>query len=158
MDADASQALGEALAARYAAIHASAMRDMPVCNEALAVAPIGFRPFGDSAAGIVITPWFMNLTIVGALAHDIEGGACRRISLPLGDADFVAVALEGFGPLLFCSLFSPMFDFPDMATACMAAREAMAALFDPHPPAEPPKPSRGFDRRALLFGQREAGS
>ncbi len=58
----------------------------------------------------------MNLIIVGALARDMEGGACRRISLPLGNADFVAGALESFDPLLSYSLFSPMFDFPDMAT------------------------------------------
>jgi [NiFe] hydrogenase assembly HybE family chaperone len=157
MDADAAGALGATLAARYAAIHAGPMRDMPVCNEALTVAPVGFRPFGDGAAGIVITPWFMNLVIVGALARDVAAGARRLVALPAGDVDFVAGMLDGFGPLLCCSIFSPMFDFPDMATADATAQEAMAALFDPALlDNAAPATARRLDRRALLLGHREA--
>ncbi len=158
MDDEAAVALGAALAARYAEIHAGPMRDMPVCNPALTVAPVGFRGFGANAAGVVITPWFMNLVIVGALARDIAAGARCLVALPAGDVDFVAGVLEDFCSILSCSLFSPMFDFPDMTTAQMTAREAMASLFDPdflasHAPAAP---SAGVDRRALLFGHREA--
>jgi [NiFe] hydrogenase assembly HybE family chaperone len=100
----------------------------------------------------------MNLIVAGALAREVAAGARRHVALPAGDVEFVAGALEGFGSILSCSLFSPMFVFPDMTTAQMAAREAMAALFDPDFLAAEAAaaPSRGVDRRTLLFGHREA--
>jgi hypothetical protein len=81
------------------------------------------------------------------------GAAPQLISLPAGDVAFARAALQDFGPLLSCSLFSPMFDFADMATARQAADEAMSALFNPAllQPPQPDKRAR-MDRRALLRG------
>jgi [NiFe] hydrogenase assembly HybE family chaperone len=159
MDDDVARAIGDALAARYAAIHQGAMRDMPVCNPALGVAAAGFRPLGANAAGVVVAPWFMNLAIAGPLADACAPGARVRVALPAGDVDFVAGTLDGFGAVLSCSLFSPMFDFAGMAEAEAAAREAMRALFDPALLDTPPTAGAsrpGVDRRALFLGAGEA--
>jgi hypothetical protein len=60
--------------------------------------------------------------------------------------------------ILACSLFSPMFEFPDMSATREAAREAMKALFDPllldEKPAREPA---ALDRRALLRGRLTTG-
>lgn len=156
MDSDAAIGVGERLAARYCAIRAGAMRDMPICNEALEVAAIGFRPFGEWAFGVVVTPWMMSL--VGVMPSTVEGGPgpgqTRRVALPAGDVEFVSSELEGFGVILSCSLFSPMFDFPDAETANEAAGHAIDALFDPGFFAPDPHPrAPALDRRAFMRGR-----
>jgi [NiFe] hydrogenase assembly HybE family chaperone len=146
MDDDAARAIGAQLAARYAEIAAGPMRDVPICNPALGVEAIGFRAHDDAAVGIVLTPWFMNLVVVDESAP--VQGQSSILPLPAGDVACVGGHLEGFGALRACSLFSPMFDFSDMATARQAAMETMALLFTAPPPREAPRP----DRRALLRG------
>jgi [NiFe] hydrogenase assembly HybE family chaperone len=147
MDDDAARAIGERLVARYAEISEGPMRDVPICNPALAVEAIGFRAHGDAAVGIIITPWFMNLLVLWEPAP--EQGCSDVIALPAGDVACVGGFLEGFGPLRACSLFSPMSDFADMDAARQVAAETVALLFSP--PA-PPKTS-ALDRRSLLRGK-----
>lgn len=152
MDDEAAIDIGERLAALYRAIRSGPMRDMPVCNDALDVAAIGFRPFGEWAIGVVVTPWMMN--IVCAQETGVAPAARRRMALPAGDVDFVASRLDGFGTILSCSLFSPMFEFTDMASACETARAAIGALFDQaFFDAPPARTAPTLDRRALLRGR-----
>lgn len=155
MDDEAARTIGETLAGIYAGVRAGPMRDVPICNDALDVAAIGFRAFGESAVGVVVTPWFMNLIVVPE--PPIAAGASVRVVLPAGDVDCVSAQLDGFGAILACSLFSPMFEFSDMSSAREAAGEAMKALFDPGLLEEKPaqKPA-GLDRRALLRGRLSA--
>jgi len=136
--------VGARLAALYAAVHAGPMRDAPICNDALEVEAIGFRAVEDRAVGVIVTPWFMNV---------VATGSCQILALPAGDVEFVGSEMAGFGLILSCSLFSPMFDFADMAAARAVAREAMAALFDPALLIEDArKATAEMDRRALLRG------
>ncbi|BDV33575.1 [NiFe]-hydrogenase assembly chaperone HybE [Methylocystis iwaonis] len=152
MDDEAARTIGETLAGIYAGVRAGPMRDVPICNDALDVAAIGFRAFGESAVGVVVTPWFMNLIVVPE--PPIAAGTSVRVALPAGDVECVPAQLDGFGAILACSLFSPMFEFSDMSSAREAAGEAMKALFDPGLLEEKPaqKPAR-LDRRALLRGR-----
>ena len=143
MDADATAKLiGEAIAARYRRIAAGAMAGLPICNAALAVAAEGFRVHAGRAIGIVVTPWFMNL-VAADLAEApprpaLRAGCSIKLALPAGDVELIVGELPGFGRLDSCSLFSPMDEFADMASAMATAREAMRGLFE----AETSRPAR----------------
>ncbi|MGJ0508666.1 MAG: [NiFe]-hydrogenase assembly chaperone HybE [Methylocystis sp.] len=155
MDDAAARVVGARLAELYARIWAGPMRDVPICNEALGVEAVGFRAYGDAAIGIVVTPWFMNLVVVDASgqASQIRSGAVVSVKLPAGEVDCVGGWLDDFGPLRSCSLFSPMFEFSDMAFARDVAVEAMTAFFTQPAQEEAPRDSVGLDRRALLGGR-----
>ena len=152
--ASAARAVGERIADIYRGIFSRAMSDVAICNGRLAVEAVDFRPFGALALGIVVTPWFMNVTLApcgeGALPP-APPGAAAPVALPAGQVDFIAGELDGFGPLWTCSLFSPMDEFADQAGARATAVAAMEALTAPPPAASPPgRPP--VDRRALLRG------
>jgi len=165
-DRDAqARAAGEALAAFYRVAERS-MRELPICNPALAVAAIGFRAIADHAFGIIVTPWFMNLVRV-PLDRDgraLPQGAAVAHALPAGTLEFTVGQLDGVGQIESCSLYSPMFGFPDQPAAETAAAAALAAVLDPQfdaaaataepvapePPVSPPAP---LDRRRFLRGE-----
>lgn len=161
MTADA-HATGERLAAIYDDIRRTAMRGVPICNEALGVEAVGFREFDGYVVGVVVTPWFENLVAVAPKAGDatdvLADVSHVRLRFPAGDVDFNVSELMGFGRLASCSLFSPMSDFVDHGAARDAARAALGALFDPQlheEPKENPSPESGrLDRRALFGGRR----
>ncbi len=153
MDDEAAFAIGARLAELYAQIHRGSMRDMPVSNNALGVEAIGFRPWGEMAIGVMVTPWFMNLVaadVSKTASMCLAPGARCCLTVPAGEVEFVCGWLEGFGPIRSCSLFSPMCDFPDTDAARDVAREAIGALFNPALQAESAVP---MDRRSLLRGR-----
>jgi [NiFe] hydrogenase assembly HybE family chaperone len=140
-------------------IHLRCMKDVPICNEALSVAALGFQPFGDWTLGIVLTPWFMNVVAApraGAPKVEDRPGATRTLALPAGAVDFLATDLDGFDRLLFASLFSPMQDFLDHEGALATAQAAMDALMKAPAPAPEveapvaPKQPVALDRRAFF--------
>ena len=139
---------GEALAAAYAVVHDRAMRGLPICNPALAVEAVGFRPHGGSALGVVVTPWFMNLVLTALPGHepaDLPAGAIRSLTFPAGTVTFTVSEVAGVGRVDSASLFSPMFSFDNQATARETAAATLEALL------APPEP-RALDRRGMLFG------
>ncbi|MGP0058644.1 MAG: [NiFe]-hydrogenase assembly chaperone HybE [Beijerinckiaceae bacterium] len=152
--------IGRNLACVYDLIYEHVMRDVPICNHALAIEAVGFRAFEGRVFGIVVTPWFMNLVAVDE-TKDAESvpsleGSSQRFSVPAGDVDFIASRLEGFGRLHSRALFSPMHDFADMDVARQTAVEALKALFESTTVADPQataKPPAALDRRAFLRGR-----
>jgi [NiFe] hydrogenase assembly HybE family chaperone len=132
------------------------MHGLPICNPALAVESVGFREHQGRQVGVIVTPWFMNLTVLPAPA-DLQtwrAGALTRLALPSGAYDFVVSEAGDTGLIATCSLFSLMHDFSDAEAARLAAQAAADALFEPTtptPPVEPP-PARTFSRRRLLGG------
>lgn len=160
-----ARALGERLAALYRVIGARNMSDLPVYNAALDVEAIGFHVCEGHALGIVVTPWFMNIVrapLDGGRDGDSPAlGATVRRVLPAGSFDFTVGALDGFGRIESCSLFSPMFDFADPASARAAAEAALAAIRDAQfeqtdadsVPAPRRPANRSIDRRSLLRGE-----
>jgi [NiFe] hydrogenase assembly HybE family chaperone len=114
-----------------------------------------------AAVGILITPWFMNLVWFTLARVDEPGrsGSSRSHALGLECFDFIAGHEASFGSYEACSLFSPMFEFPDQATAVATAHSVLEALRCPPvpPPAPPVRPAAdGAGRRAFLFGRRAA--
>ena len=152
---------GEAIATRYRHIAATAMAGLPICNAALDVAAEAFRVHAGRAVGIVVTPWFMNF-VAADLADAppspaLRAGSSIKLAAPAGEIELIVGELPGFGRLNSCSLFSPMGEFADMASAILTARKTMEALFA----ARPPRPSAApgaLDRRAFLRGRLNAGA
>ncbi|KRR02255.1 hydrogenase formation protein HupJ [Bradyrhizobium jicamae] len=133
MHADPS-AWGEMLAAVYRDIANRAVRDLSIFNEALSVEAIGFRVQGGRVVGIMVTPWFMNVVMPvpdGASQSSPARDPDLRVRFPGGDLEFTISELALVGPIASCSLFSPMFEFEDMATARATAETVFAALMSP---------------------------
>jgi [NiFe] hydrogenase assembly HybE family chaperone len=142
------------LEAIYRRIGERAMHDLPIYNDALAVEAIGFATHDDAISGILITPWFMNLMLLpadGSLATRALGAAFSH-NFPIGAFDFTVGELDGFGRIASCSLFSPMFEFADMATARANAEAAMAEIRNPEPEQPKTRVVTALDRRSFLRG------
>lgn len=135
-----------ALEALYRSIAATRMAGVPIVREGFGVHALGFEPHDGGEAGVLVTPWFMNLVFLPpADAPPLPVGASRGRNLGTHRFDFIGAHEPGFGPYEACSLFSPMFEFEDEAAALATARAVLAELRQ-----APPQPSR----RALLLGGR----
>jgi [NiFe] hydrogenase assembly HybE family chaperone len=136
-----------------------AMAGLPVYNPRLRIAALGFRPYGEGYAGVLATPWFLNLVLLPAeKATDARAsGSTRAVAFPSGVYVFSSVKLERVGAFEFCSLFSPMLEFEDQEAARIAAEAAIEALFEPAPaPAPTDDDAQVRSRRTLLMGRTRA--
>ena len=115
------------------------MKGLPIYNPTVAVEAVGFREVEGRQAGVMVTPWFMNLTVMPSEADKavwVSGGTVR-LTLPSGQYDLLVSQLPDFGLVGTCSLFSPMTDFTDHEAAQLAAQSAADALLvaeEPPPP------------------------
>lgn len=124
------------------------MAGLPILNEALGIEAIGFRAWEGETYGVLVTPWFMNLVCLPGESSDwprMTSGTKYPRDLPAGRFDFLSAEEEGIGPFLGCSLFSPMSDFADMASARAVAEEVIAQVFKAPAP-ETPAPSRRLEQ------------
>lgn len=109
------------------------MRDLPFLNQALSVEAVGFRPWEGHSLGVLITPWFMSLIL---LPHDSAAwrsavvGDAVTYAFPAGEFEFIAAREDGIGEFQSCSLFSPVLEFVDQASARLTAEAALRALFE----------------------------
>lgn len=151
-----------ALRALFEDVCAVRMQGVPIVNPALRVATIGLEVVSTSqegeplsAVGILITPWFMNLVWFSLARVDQPAlvGSSHSHAVGAQNFDFIAAHEVGFGSYAACSLFSPMFEFKDQATAVATAEAVLAELRRPPPPV-----SNVADRRAFLFGRRPAAA
>jgi [NiFe] hydrogenase assembly HybE family chaperone len=130
-----------ALEAAFRHIAATRMRGMSLCNPALSVEAIGFRAWQNDHVGVLITPWSMNLICLpgpDALWQPASSGSMQTLPLPSGEYDFMNAHEDAIGAYLSCSLFSPMFQFADMAQARAVAEAALAEVFTVAEPAVVP--------------------
>lgn len=172
------------------------MQGVPLLNPALWVEAVEFEPCPaglpgsasasasasacplapDSALGVLITPWFMNLVLlplqldvlaevpVGAsvgYAHaDLwQVGQAQARTIGNECFEFIGAHEPSIGAYAACSLFSPMFDFANQAVARATAQAVLASLRsrpgESRPvtasavAAKPEVPAR----RAFLFGR-----
>lgn len=150
-----------AFEAAFRRVQHARMAGLPFLNLALAVEAVGFAPWKAHWLGALVTPWFMNLVIApreAAAWRSLPPGEKRRYRFPAGDYDFVSAHEEGVGDYFCCSLFSPVGEFADQATARFVAQHALAALLAPPaeeaPPAGAPvERARPLSRRDLLRGR-----
>lgn len=153
--APADAARIDALVARFVEIGETAMRDLPLYNQALVVEALGFRRHGDDLVGVVITPWFMNVIALPVAAEPMEMnrmGKKADLALPSGPQRFKWGGDETVGAYKSLSLFSPMFGFDSQDTARAAATDRLKALMTP-PPEDAGSGKDGVSRRDLFRGR-----
>ncbi|MFO1407903.1 MAG: [NiFe]-hydrogenase assembly chaperone HybE [Steroidobacteraceae bacterium] len=138
----------ERLAAAYRRA-ALAMKGMPIYNPTVAVEPVGFREHEGRHVGVVVTPWFMNLTVIPS-EHEAaawQAGGTVRLVFPSGLYDLLVGYVPDFGLVGTCPLFSAMTEFTDHEAAQVAALAAAEGLFEPEEAGSAP-----VSRRQLLGG------
>jgi [NiFe] hydrogenase assembly HybE family chaperone len=113
-------------------IHKERMVDVPILNDKIEVAVIGFQQWQNSYLCIMITPWFMNLMLLPGEEEnwdDMRETTANRHTFPSGNYEFLVGYEPDIGKYQMCSLFSPMFEFADndaaVETAEVAIRELM---------------------------------
>jgi len=100
--------------------------------------------------GVIVTPWFMNLTVLPS-EDDLKSwlaGRSTMLAFPSGAYEFTVTDLQDVGLIGTCSLFSTMVDFTDHEAAQLAAKTIADAMFE----AEQPDPAPIVSRRQLLGG------
>jgi [NiFe] hydrogenase assembly HybE family chaperone len=147
----------ERLTAVFERIHRERMAGLPILHPALSVAVVGAREWRGAWAGVLITPWCMNLVLIPAPGSGfVPGptGSKQVLELPAGAFELIASEEPDIGPFAACSLFSPMQQFADQAAALATAEAVMQQLFEPDPPPAAPQPAAapGISRRDLLRG------
>ena len=140
------------------------MRDIPIYNEKIAIEAIGFRPFGEGEVlGVVLTPWFMNMIMLPIEPVRMDMAKIGRIvsvELPAGKRIFAVGGDGTIGLYKAHSLHSPVLNFTLPGQAQAEARRMLALLMTP-PDVTAETATNGsgtkrLDRRALLFGHRDA--
>ena len=141
-----------ALARACTRIALTRMAGLPMCNPALGVEALGFgrlRLDEDETGwlGVLVPPWCMNLVWrPDDPARVARVGRTRAHRLGSDDYVFIGAHEDGVGAWEACSLFSPMFEFRDMAAARAVALE-VARLLHARRDEAPAQPAR---RRFLL--------
>jgi len=121
------------LEAAFGAVHADRMQGLAFVNAAVAVEAVGFAPWKHYWLGVMLTPWSMNLLLAPrdtSAWRSLPPGEKRRYTFPAGTFDFIGAREDAIGEYLICSLFSPVLEFADHATARQTALLAREALFD----------------------------
>ena len=109
------------------------MAGLGFLNPALQVEAVAFEPWQGHWLGVMVTPWFMNLVLLPRQQESwqpLAVGAKRKLHFPVGIYEFIGADDAMVGEHQTCSLFSPMLEFEDHASARMVARLAREALFD----------------------------
>jgi len=141
--------LAARLEAAFRRIHDARMRDLPILNPTLSVQVVGARLYAGDWIGVLITPWCMNLVLIPGADSSVRPGgqgSKQEVALPGGRCEFIASEEESIGVFAACSIFSPMGEFPDQASAVATAEAVLDGLFSG------PSPATGISRRELLRG------
>ena len=139
------------LEAVFRRIEAERMRGLPFLNDRLTVEAVGFRPWQQSWAGVLITPWGINLLQLpapDAPFAPVRADALVEVALPGGAVSFMPAHDDQLGDYRMCSLYSPAQQFTDQEAARLTAQHVMTLLFTASPDAANQPPNRG--RRRLL--------
>ena len=113
-------------------IAATRMAGLPIVNSALRVEAVGFRPWRDCWAGVLVTPWTMNLVLLpgpDARLETLAPGQHKVWSFPSGAYEFMGLAESELGVCHACPLISPLTEFATHEAALAVAREIIDELF-----------------------------
>ena len=116
----------------FEAIQRERMVDLPMVNPALSVAVVGFEKTDCGCLGVLLTPWCMNLLLLPEADEwsALKPGSKQLHVLPSGEYEFVVADEVGIGRYQSCSLFSPMFEFPDQQAALATAEAALVVVMN----------------------------
>lgn len=154
----------QALTQAFEHIGRTRMQGVPVQNLQLCAQAIGFETTPglhdqpEALAGILITPWFMNLVRLPVVADASAKGwlaqGCKaRRTLGCERFEFIGAAEEKLGFFEVCSLFSPMFEFASQQVAVATAAQVLTLLREPvAAPVASASATLPPSRRGFLFG------
>lgn len=114
-------------------IHKNRMSDVPILNNKIKVAAIGFHIWEERYIGVMVTPWFMNLMLLPGEKDDWEEQqelSKQSHVFPSGRYTFITGFEPEIGKYQSCSLFSPMFEFQDNKAAVDTAEAAIKELLN----------------------------
>lgn len=161
----------KALSALYQHIAATRMQGIPLLNLAVQVEAVGFELVQADAsdaeapaagAGVLVTPWFMNLVWLPLRPLDLSRQVGCKVPRYVGCEcfEFIGAHEDGFGSYEACSLFSPVFEFENHKSAVVTAKTVLEMLRQPASTAaaQAAKPAHSAlpqvpARRAFLFGR-----
>lgn len=162
-DADGANPMAarvKALLAAYRLIAERDMADVPICNPALSVEAVGFRPFGPGWFGCMIAPWFLNAVLIPRDPAEWAGlrdGDKAEIALPSGAYHVTASRVGALSTLAVIPLVSAMNVFTsqdDARSAALLALDQLMRAPEPQAP-EPEKEVKPvLSRRSLFRGTR----
>lgn len=142
MSAAAEQRAAEVLAA-FERIHREQMAGLPLLNNALEVAVVGFQdtpgPIPGRISGVVVTPWMMGLLLFPGAEDRWEARALgdkESFAFPGGEYRFLFNRIDGLGPLMMYSVHSPMRMFPNQESAIAEANMFLGRAMAPAQPSE----------------------
>lgn len=112
-------------------IAATRMADLPILNPALHVEAVGFRPWQGSWAGVLVTPWMLNLMLLPGVEQleALAPGQRKRWSFPSGIYEFMGMNEPAVGVCHACQLISPVAEFATHEAAREVALEIIKELF-----------------------------
>ncbi|UJS26549.1 [NiFe]-hydrogenase assembly chaperone HybE [Thiothrix winogradskyi] len=134
------------LEAHFREVEMTRMRDVPILNPALQVEAVGFQSIESGCLGVLITPWFMNLVWLPSVERGADMPDSPLLALPSGEYECQPNHALSVGKFYTCSLFSPVLQFEDQATAVLTAQEVMKLLLGV-------PPSANVSRRDFLRGK-----
>jgi [NiFe] hydrogenase assembly HybE family chaperone len=147
-----------ALEAHFCTVASTQMQDVPLLNPALRVEAVGFRAIDSGCLGVLISPWFMNLVWLRSVEEGVAAPDSLAdslvLALPSGEYDCWRNHAPTVGAFYTCSLFSPVLEFADHASAVLTARHVMLTVLDEqaHNPVIPPSQTQ-VSRRDFLRGK-----
>ncbi|MFA6921015.1 MAG: [NiFe]-hydrogenase assembly chaperone HybE [Gallionella sp.] len=116
----------------FAHIAQTRMSDVPILNPAMRVEAVGFREWEGRWAGVLVTPWMINLVLLPGpdkplcpLAPD-ENATWH---FPSGSYDFMGLNEAELGTCHMCPLISPVAEFATHEDALAVAQQIILALF-----------------------------
>ena len=131
MNASSSELFATRVANVFERIHREQMAGLPLLNNSLSVATLGFKQFEGRILGLLITPWMMSLLLFPGAQDDWENEALgnkRVIAFPSGSYKFLANKIDELGVCQMHSLHSPMQRFGNQAMAIAEATAFMDKL------------------------------
>lgn len=123
----------EALVRHYRRVADERMRGLPICNPLLEVEAVAFAGLSGHLAGVLVTPWFMNVVVLPGSAEwdGYAQGSEVSWEFPGGTLQLTICKEADLGTYLTGILFRSMTDFTDQQQAHDVANEVMRVLTAP---------------------------
>jgi len=116
----------------FSEIARTRMADVPIVNPALRVEAVGFRVWEGLWAGVLVTPWTINLVLLPGQDAQLDALALdekKEWQFPSGKYEFMGLNEPAIGTCHICSLISPVTEFATHAEALAVAQEIIIGLF-----------------------------
>lgn len=123
------------VAAAFERIHDEQMAGLPLLNQTLGVATLGFREHAGRVVGMLVTPWMMSVVLLPGVEDDdwqaMALGDKQTHAFPGGSFRFLVNRVDELGVFQVHSVHSPMRGFPSQSAALAEAAGFLERLLTP---------------------------